>query len=442
MFFMLVDELSANPKIRRLLDRGLEGDATGAVAMTLWSVAGTTTRAALSDGVVSRADTVRILLNHEWADTASRLLVDVELWHDAHTEGQCETCMLHLAQCKTCRPLAPGEFRFHDWWQRGYDHGATTKLTIAKKKELQDKKLRTQVWARDSVPGSPETAHCRLCGHLMNRQDRRSDRAPEMDHIDPWLAIGASNLISVCRTCNRQKGQRTPEEAGMSLRPAPVHRGHRTTAPAPIDSPPAGAAGSTSSRAAHSPLERAAGSRITVPVAAGPVSDAGEEVAGSTPRRVEGAALPSTAETAVHRPVPGPRRHRSESPASSDPGTGSEDREVSSRGCARVGGPGDGEGSGEGAGPGAGGGRRRRRRGRGKRRGSGGSGAGAAVAGSPVVAQGRGGAVPPVDYAKVQGREGSPFRGYRGPWVDRDEESTCARHGLDRPCWKCDEERA
>lgn len=50
MFFTLVDELNANPKFRDLLGRGLENDASGSIAITLWTMAGTVSRGSFTDG--------------------------------------------------------------------------------------------------------------------------------------------------------------------------------------------------------------------------------------------------------------------------------------------------------------------------------------------------------------------------------------------------------
>lgn len=443
MFFTLVDELNSNPKFRSLLGRGLENDATGAIAITLWTMAGTKSRGSFTDGLITRADTVQVVLNHEWADLGAQALVDVGLWHDAQTEQGCETCMQHLTSCRTCRPLGRGEYRFHDWWQRGYDHGVQAKLNIAKKKELQNKALRAQVWARDCLPGDSDRAACRLCGHLMNRQDRKSPRTPTMDHVDPWIVCGAPNLVFMCRECNQKKGQRTPEEAGLVLRPAPAKPD--TVAQDPVDSHPQGNAGSPSIRAVDSPRSRDAGSRvdshpsrvagspITVPVQASGRYGVGEEgrvgapVPGSVPRPSPSAQWVQDAPPAAAPPdqrTPSPLIHAQIREA-----------ELSSGARVPVGGSGDGSGSGSGDGPGAGAGRRRRRRRR--SRGSGSSTRSA----KPAIPQGRAGDVPPVDWVRVPGREGSPFRDHVGPWVDRDEQSMCSKHGMDRPCGKCDEAR-
>ena len=55
---------------------------------------------------------------------------------------------------------------------------------------------------------------CRYCG--------RRSQTMEIDHIIPVSQGGEStlqNLVTACRDCNRRKGGRTPEEAGMTVLP-------------------------------------------------------------------------------------------------------------------------------------------------------------------------------------------------------------------------------
>lgn len=65
--------------------------------------------------------------------------------------------------------------------------------------------LRSVVWARDA-------GACRYCGGA----------GDHLDHVVPVAAGGAAeidNLVCACRPCGRRKRDRTPEQAGMSLRP-------------------------------------------------------------------------------------------------------------------------------------------------------------------------------------------------------------------------------
>ena len=63
---------------------------------------------------------------------------------------------------------------------------------------------------------------CRYCGQLVNWQDRRSPAGGTYDHILPIDQGGdefPENLVVACRQCNGHKAARTPEQAGMTLRP-------------------------------------------------------------------------------------------------------------------------------------------------------------------------------------------------------------------------------
>jgi hypothetical protein len=53
---------------------------------------------------------------------------------------------------------------------------------------------------------------CRYCGV--------ADYPPHwliLEHVDPRGASSLSNLVAACRSCNKLKGGRTPDEAGMLL---------------------------------------------------------------------------------------------------------------------------------------------------------------------------------------------------------------------------------
>lgn len=65
---------------------------------------------------------------------------------------------------------------------------------------------------------------CRYCGQTVNWSDRRSPDGGTYDHIDPEGPNTAENLAVACRGCNSRKYNRTPEQAGMPLRPAESQR--------------------------------------------------------------------------------------------------------------------------------------------------------------------------------------------------------------------------
>ena len=59
---------------------------------------------------------------------------------------------------------------------------------------------------------------CQYCGKQVKK--------PEIEHIIPKSKGGKNsweNTVTACRSCNSQKGDRTPSEAGMFLIKQPVH---------------------------------------------------------------------------------------------------------------------------------------------------------------------------------------------------------------------------
>jgi 5-methylcytosine-specific restriction endonuclease McrA len=64
--------------------------------------------------------------------------------------------------------------------------------------------------------------NCRYCGRVVSWTDRRGPAGATYDHITPGAGSHIENLAVACRGCNSKKGRRTPDEAGMALRP-PTH---------------------------------------------------------------------------------------------------------------------------------------------------------------------------------------------------------------------------
>lgn len=70
-------------------------------------------------------------------------------------------------------------------------------------------RLRKRVFERDQYL-------CRYCG----RDDYPRDWLV-LEHVDPDGPTTEENLVTACRSCNKLKGPRTPEQAGMKVRAAP-----------------------------------------------------------------------------------------------------------------------------------------------------------------------------------------------------------------------------
>ena len=211
MFFQIDDQFHVNQKAKTLARKALMGDIRGLAALGLWTMAGSTIQAAGTDGVTDVEDLVAITLNHGVAVELADLMVSAGLWH---ANGH---------ECERCPEVQAGTYLYHDWFAMGYDTAAQVKTKRAKAKELKDPNLIAAVWARDCIddPANPAVGLCRYCQTEVRRMDRRSDIAPEMDHVDPRKACGPRNVVLACRKCNRTKAARTPEQAGMTLHPAP-----------------------------------------------------------------------------------------------------------------------------------------------------------------------------------------------------------------------------
>jgi hypothetical protein len=74
-----------------------------------------------------------------------------------------------------------------------------------------------ETWSKAAYPQVHARDHetCRYCG--------ATDQV-SVDHVLPRVQGGSDdlcNLALACKSCNSRKGGRTPEQAGMVLRPAP-----------------------------------------------------------------------------------------------------------------------------------------------------------------------------------------------------------------------------
>lgn len=435
------------------MSSAIAGDYRGLAADALWHLSGCYAQREGTDGVVPRIEAIRVVLNPAMVDELAALLVEVGLWHAPGHD------------CPRCPAVAPDTWLFHDWAHMKYTPGATVKLKRAKSAELQDKVLVEQVWARDCIdPARPMLGRCRYCGNEVRRKDNRSeDRRPEMDHVDPTKAAGVRNVVLSCRACNRQKGARTPEQAGMTLLPPPRPSAEDIETRSGAGPATPGAAGHTTGSSRPSPAAPAA-------VASGPADDLLSTLCDPTPQRAstgdEQRPQQRPAAPDVDQPEASTVTHQTRTatgpPADHGPDHARYQRDSAVPG-ARAPGQGQGQGPGEGKGRGVPSGspppradgesrsqaRRRRRRGR---RGRGGSTAGvdhrspenpenipdfipptALTSGNPMDA----GAAPEVLLTEGHG---SPWFGWRGPPSTVDD-NHCLDHHLPQPCWKCADER-
>lgn len=413
-WFQVDDGFTTNPKARKLLDLSLEGDDRGLAAIGLWVAAGSDINQSTLDGIVSRAGLVRVTLNPAKVDELAGLLVDAGLWHSAGHS------------CARCAQPPPGAFVFHDWSDYGYATREEKQLKDRKAKELKEPRIRAEVWARDCIsPDRPREAHCRYCGKLVRQKNNRSEPADRahLDHVDPTLAIGSTNIVIACGGCNSHKGQRQLAQAQMQLRPPPAHNG-----PRPDDAEPGVSPSAVADPA--SPATSAAETTVSPGQAAADAgSPAGRPQTPGSPSETarERPAPPDHSETTLEPDVESARnavlaRTRADARRS---GSGS----GSGLGKGQGSGQGEGPGHGQGQGP-AGGRKRRRRRGRGRGAGPSSSGGAPGPAAQPVGAAGQ----PPEVY--VPGRIGSPWAEWKGaPSTVTDTD--CDRHGLPEPCRKC-----
>ncbi len=395
----------------------MDDDLKGAAALGVWTLAGSWAQAAGTDGHVPRTQLTRFLLNRSLAIALADLLVERRLWHSAgHDCPQCP------------QPEADG-YVFHDWFQMRYDRATDVRLKRAKSKELKDPALIASVWARDCTddPAVAAVGRCRYCQTELRKKDTRSVNRPQMDHVDPKLAVGVTNVVLSCGQCNNTKGQRTPEQAGMTLHPAPRHPGAAAAVESPRDAAPVAGSG---------PQAPAAGPQDDAVAGA---ADAAATAAERTPEEGSAETKPADQPGTTGGPpagnaVLGRTRGRERAGRAGQGGVGS--TEGSGLGSGGAGSP-----QGHTSGSGKGGRRRRGSRGRGR------SGGGSRQGGqqrehqddhensgpSESPSAGRAGEAPEVPTG---GRFGSPYFGWSGPPAVVSE-SICSTHGLDLPCRKC-----
>jgi 5-methylcytosine-specific restriction endonuclease McrA len=93
---------------------------------------------------------------------------------------------------------------------RSFAIPSVIRLTQRVRRPFHERRLtRLEVFVRDGYA-------CQYCG--------RATRELTLDHVVPRSQGGGhswENVVSACKTCNRRKGGRTPEQAGMKLLSVP-----------------------------------------------------------------------------------------------------------------------------------------------------------------------------------------------------------------------------
>lgn len=123
-----------------------------------------------------------------------------------------------LHECDNCGMLIDGLPKIH-WADKDFtlcyrclsrlfnwfDQSKTVEAqSLRKIKEPIPDAIKWEIWERDNFT-------CQYCGER---------KRLSVDHINPESHGGQlvlNNLVTACRSCNAQKGARTPEEAGMKL---------------------------------------------------------------------------------------------------------------------------------------------------------------------------------------------------------------------------------
>lgn len=162
---------------------------------------------------------------------AAARLVEVGLWHDQASIAGCVRC--HA----TVGDLPAGAYAFHDWSDcnplREQQTDEVTKFKAERARRLKDMPaLKELIRQRDR-------GLCRYCGDpVTSGHDTRSPKGRVFDHVDPHGDNTLDNVVTACRRCNGRKRDRTPEQAGMPLRPPPVDpETGEITAPTPPPDP-------------------------------------------------------------------------------------------------------------------------------------------------------------------------------------------------------------
>lgn len=104
-----------------------------------------------------------------------------------------------------------------DEWQEG-DYTVGDRMRLLRERSSTPGRLRTTNWRLRTAVFERDSYRCRYCA------DQEYERHWLVaDHVIPQPdgPTTLENLVTCCRSCNKKKGGRTPEQAGMVLLPVP-----------------------------------------------------------------------------------------------------------------------------------------------------------------------------------------------------------------------------
>jgi len=141
-------------------------------------------------------------------------ITDYEIAVAAEWEGDPEEFVSALVQAGFIDVF--GEERYlHDW------HDYAGKLLERREGDARRKRSMREAYENGTIYAvrQRDGDTCRYCGKTVNWNDRRGADGGTYDHVIPDGPATVENLVVCCRACNSKKGHRTPEQAGMVLRP-------------------------------------------------------------------------------------------------------------------------------------------------------------------------------------------------------------------------------
>lgn len=110
------------------------------------------------------------------------------------------------------------DVRYHGMGNPTAEKVARDKAQAAKRQTLfKNPALRKAICLRDKDA-------CRYCGVKVKWTDRKGEQSGTYDKVDPAGPNDFDNIVVCCRACLAAKGERTPAEASLILRPVPGSR--------------------------------------------------------------------------------------------------------------------------------------------------------------------------------------------------------------------------